>query len=157
MVGFINPNKGWAGENDLYESNDGGNTWIKYVAPSNSYNRFFRINASLAYLSGDYVYKLGGIPTAYHENKPKEEKFLSIQIFPNPQQNPVLIRLVSEQKTAFTLHVFDASGRHSVYYQNGILNNGENEIQINSDLAKGVYFVSVMVNAGVKSEKFIVE
>ncbi len=157
MVGFINPNKGWAGEAQLFETNDGGNTWTLYPNVLNAYNRFFRINESVAYLSGRYVYKLGGIPIGIAESESNEEKFLRITISPNPHKNPVEITLVSEQKTAYSLHIFDASGRTSVFVKNGILNEGENSIREIPSQSTGVYYVSVMVNAGVKSEKFIVE
>jgi hypothetical protein len=85
------------------------------------------------------------------------EEFLDIKIFPNPQPNPIEIKLISSQKTAFAINIFDVSGKQSVYHKGGVLEMGMNKITIETTLPKGLYYLSVMVNAGVKDEKFIVE
>lgn len=157
MIGFLNPNKGWTGEVQLFETNDGGNTWTTYPDGFNAYNRFFRINESQAYLSGRFVYKLGGIPIGIAETEADKESFLSIRITPNPQKNPIEISLVSDQITPYRFYIFDASGRTTLFNGNGILKSGVNVIRDIPLLAAGVYYFSVMVNAGVKSEKFIIE
>lgn len=157
MVGFINKNKGWAGYSNLFETNDGGNSWTQLAVPLNSFNRFFRIDSTSAYISGNYIYKLDGIVNGIKENKSSDNKSLDIKVNPNPQSNPVKITVNVIKRTAFNFRVLDSNGKELIYCSNGVFESGENFIHLNKDLDKGIYYIWVMVNEGVVTKKFIVD
>ncbi len=157
MTGFITPNKGWAGHDALFETNDGGNTWIQIPGPSNSFNRFFRLDSTFAYISGAYIYKYNALTVGIKENKVKEFKVLDVKVNPNPHANPLEINVRAFNRSAYNLWLYDASGKACVYECNGIFESGENEITVKKELVSGIYYISIMVNEGLVSNKVVIE
>ncbi len=157
MVGFINPNKGWAGFGNLFETTDGGNTWLQINGSQNSFNRFFRLDSNLAYIGGNYVYKFNDLANGIKENKTTELKFLEIKISPNPSSNPVSISIKSSKRSCYNLRVFGSEGKNIIYYCDGILERENTNIAFDHYFTKGVYYVSVIVNEGIVTKKLIIE
>lgn len=157
MVGFITKNKGWAGYTDVFETNDGGNTWQQLPVVPNSFNRFFPIDSTLAYISGNHIYKYEGLINSAKENHLSEYKFLDISVNPNPHTNPLKITVKALQRTAYSLSIFDSGGERVVYNIDGILEAGENKIAVDENLKTGVYYAWIIVNEGIATKKFIIE
>ena len=67
-IGFLTPQLGWTGgDNALLETTDGGTTWDP-IYIGQGFNRFFRINDSTAFLTGQRLYHYtADLPTAMAE------------------------------------------------------------------------------------------
>lgn len=109
MIGFIDPNHGWAGGDAVsYETTDGGETWHPFFSEVGTLNRFFRINDNLAYMSGEKVYKFGESSVGVVENSYDEIHELAVS--PNPAIDKMNIALKVNSNTHCQLLLYSADG-----------------------------------------------
>lgn len=126
-IGFLDSLHGWTGgQGLLFETNDGGNSWDS-VFVGGAYNRFFRVNDHVAYLTGQQVYKYSQGNTAGIADKKPYDDIHSLQISPNPTDDLMNIQCKIHNKTYCQIKLYDASGRviQTIYdapAEKGILN-----------------------------------
>ncbi len=158
MIGFVTKNKGWTGYHKLYETNDGGETWSLLATPPNAFNRFHRIDSTHAYLSGTYVYKYNPNFIGINEQT-IIEPVLELKAVPNPVQSgkPIELDITIKKASMYNLKVFDNSGKDLLIDMNGLLEAGANKLKCNVVLSTGVYYVYIMVDEGIYTEKLVVE
>ncbi len=112
MIGFLDENHGFTGSTQsLLETVDGGNSWTIPMYNGTGYNRFFRISDSLAYMSGEklYRYSLHGELSVNEEIKPSEIHVLSVN--PNPTEQEITISLELNTNTFCQMDLYQADGK----------------------------------------------
>jgi photosystem II stability/assembly factor-like uncharacterized protein len=113
-IGFINDSVGWVGfwyPGEDYMTTDGGETWELYPLDP-QFNRFRKINDSVAYICGERVWKYeSGMPLGMvNSNQPASGYHLE-QNIPNPFSEKTTIHYTIPEKGFVTLKIFDAAGR----------------------------------------------
>lgn len=155
-IGFMNTQRGWIGNRELFETNDGGNSWTKLTnyLGNNAFNRFQKVNATTAYFSSDIVYKLGNAVPVKSISKQEHTKWLSIH--PNPAKGDIYYKLDLPHKTMYGVKIYDAKGG-LIHEEVGERDRGAHHFNTGQKLAPGVYYVYVMYNEFAEYEKVIVE
>lgn len=110
LVGFINPDHGWLGAGlNLFETIDGGVTWNN-TAVGSSYNRFYKLNNNIAFLTGAKLYKYEennvGVETLTEHNEVHE-----LVVSPNPASDFIQIELKLNSKTKAQLMLINMQGQ----------------------------------------------
>lgn len=109
-IGFINDTTGWCGDmiNQVKQTNDGGDTWnvIPFVE---NFNRFRKID-SVAYASGNRIWKYTSQHVGVNEIKAMQGVLLE-QNYPNPFSDKTLIKYSIPQAGDVMLRVYDSAGR----------------------------------------------
>ena len=156
-IGFMTPQKGWIGNYSLYETNDGGDTWVEIMPydNSNQFDRFQRINSTTAYFSSTKVNKLSNTTTAVKENKKNNERNW-LSVYPNPAKTQISYHLDLPNKTMYYVRLFNANNE-IIWEEVNQKEKGSYDFSISKKLEPGVYFVYVMFNEGVEYKKVIVE
>lgn len=156
-IGFINAQKGWIGNYDLYETNDGGNTWASVIgwSASHGFNRFQKINATTAYFSSEKVYKLSNTTTEVKENTKQEERNW-LSVYPNPAKGQIAYHLNLPNKTMFVTRVFN-SKNEIIWEEVNQKEKGSYQFKTPITLEPGIYFLYIMFNEGIECKKVIVE
>lgn len=155
-IGFMDTQRGWIGSIELFETNDGGNSWTKltnYPGP-NAFNRFQKVNATTAYFSSDVVYKLGTDVPVKAIAKPEHPKWLSV--YPNPTKGDICYMLDLPHKTMYGVKIYDAKGS-LIHEEIGERDKGVHRFNTGKKPAPGAYYVYVMYNEFAEYEKVIVE
>jgi photosystem II stability/assembly factor-like uncharacterized protein len=110
-IGFITPHHGWIGGDDsLLETLDGGETWNP-MALGSGYNRFFRLNDSLAFLSAFQVFRWDGPFTTGVEEVALSHEVDEMRISPNPTEGRFTVDARLVRPSRAKLHVYDAQAR----------------------------------------------
>lgn len=115
-IGFVNDSTGWCGAlaNTVKKTTDGGDSWA--VVPFvNHFNRFRWVNDSVAYASGNRIWKYSKGPATGLENSNGQQeipKGLALgPNFPNPFQTETTIPYSIPHPGWVTLKVYDMVGR----------------------------------------------
>jgi hypothetical protein len=157
LVGFINPNHGWLGAGSaLYETTDGGATWNNTFVGS-SYNRFFKINDNLAFLSGSNVYRYGetnlGIEEADVYNEVHE-----LTVTPNPASDQIQIELALHSKTKAQLMLLDMKGTILHTFMDEVQSNSSHNFEYAvNNLSAQTLFLVLKTNEGLVYRKIVVQ
>ena len=158
VVGFLDSLRGWiGGDNSLWGTTDGGASWSQEPVGSN-YNRFFRLNDSLAYMSGARIYKYTvDAPTAITSPEPVPQ-YHALVVDPTITDGRVTISLRLDRSTIADLSIFGGDGalveqllhRHAVH--------GEHRFTTDLSRYAGSTFVVVLkTNEGMRYEKVVVK
>ena len=158
-IGFINGNTGWLGGwwFYTYRTTNGGYTWQQDPWGYN-FNRFRKINDTLAYAVGQTVYKYMrdstvGISQISSELPDRPE--LS-QNYPNPFNPITTIRFQVMDYEHSKLTVFDVLGREVAVLVNEILYPGEYEYKFDATgLNSGVYYYRIETFRYTETKKMI--
>jgi photosystem II stability/assembly factor-like uncharacterized protein len=155
-VGFIDPLHGWlGGDTVLFKTNDGGETWSENIAVGSSYNRFFRINSKIAFLTGKQLYKYNALQDASLPLGTLDEVH-SIELYPNPSTGPLKIQVVFGNPTYAKLEIFSADGSMALPVLNERVQGDSRSFSVDvSGLGAGTYFVSLRTNEGVITRKLV--
>ncbi len=160
-IGFISPLRGWIGNYDLYETNDGGDNWVEVVPYTSAqimpqFDRFQKINDSVAYFSSNKINKLSKTLTTSIKSNQQVEKIKWLTVYPNPAKEHVSYQLNLPRKTMFVSRLFNESGDIISETVNQ-KDKGKYIFKIEKKLTPGVYYMYVMFNEGIECEKVIVE
>ena len=126
-VGFINDSVGWCGSslNQVKETTDGGNTWnvISFVE---NFNRFRRINDTLAYAGGNRIWKYTSQAVGLNQF-PETSGALLEQNYPNPFSESTVIKYYLPKAGRVILKVYDLAGRPVKTLINARQNKGQHQ------------------------------
>lgn len=156
-VGFLNSRIGFiGGDTSLYKTTDGGATWSKNLSVGTSYNRFFRVNDHLAYLTGRSVYKYNA---ASDETLPPiagYDEVHSLKVFPNPVSDVLQVEAVFRNATRARLEVFDSKGTSLAILFDGRINADSRTFSVPvKHHPAGVYYVILRTNEGVIARRYV--
>jgi len=136
-------------------SNNGGGNWNTDVVPrSVDYYDISFGSDSVAYICGDsgVVLKSTVDVSGISENN----NVSNLNAYPNPASEQLYLELNSEVPTNYTIRIFDITGTEVRSSQN-IVVIGKQIVQINnfSELANGVYFITVTNASGTATTKVV--
>jgi len=158
-IGFINEAHGYVGGyfNGMYETTDTGATW-NLIFIGKTVNRYFKVNDTLMYSSGQSVYKFIDTATTIATDVP--EPFVPIHtldaVYPNPASDEITISYTLHNKTMVDLALYDDIGRRVIRFVHQHQEEGKYSLQqkINS-LPAGKYFITLNTNEGAVVSDFI--
>lgn len=156
-IGFIDALRGWTGGEDrLWETIDGGASWQE-IALGYNYNRFFKVNDSTAYLSGQRIYKYQDDLSTRAPAAEPQAKWHRLRVAPNPSDGRVTIQLTLERNTIADLRIVSASGStvQQIMRSNAAA-AGDYSFPVDLGGEAGVaYFVVLKTNEGMRWEKVV--
>ncbi len=156
-VGFISETRGWMGGHTtgVYETLDGGQTWTN-LNVGNNLNKFFIINANLAFASGTTIYKFTEDTLGVEESTFTEDK-LDISIAKNPIETTLSFTINFPSDDNILIELYDSNGKFIKRLSRDIiLQKATKTYSFNiSDLASGTYFLDLHNNSGRSSVKVI--
>ncbi len=129
-IGFMNDSTGWCGDfvNQVTKTTDGGETWIP-VSFVGNFNRMRRVNDTIAYASGNRIWKFSNQPVGISFIK-KQPGILLEQNSPNPFSEKTVIRYFLPRKGRATLRVYDLAGRPVTTLVDAEQNQGEHKAEL---------------------------
>lgn len=152
-IGFINQDTGWVGPRNtlVYETVDGGNTWAQ-ISLSSNINRFFRVNSSLVYASGQYVYKYGDGAVSTQELSDVADVHSISSIAPNPFSDHLQFTVTIDRRTTARLDLYNSLGQHIQNFHSGRIDQGDYQYALDaqqaSNLAAGTYYIVLRTSEG---------
>jgi hypothetical protein len=81
------------------------------------------------------------------------EQLQQIEVYPNPANNTLFVKLNKQPETSIQYHLYDIQGRQLI---NGNFNEQEYKIDI-SYISKGIYFISFTAENQTKTVKKIIK
>jgi photosystem II stability/assembly factor-like uncharacterized protein len=111
-IGFINDTVGWCGSglNEVKETTDGGNTW-NVVPFAQNFNRFRKVNDSVAYACGTRIWKYSTYPLDVPQYVDSLPGLSLSQNYPNPFCEKTSIQYTIPSNGKVQLNVYDKAGR----------------------------------------------
>ncbi len=157
-IGFLNQNLGWLGPRNegLLETKDGGQTWDPIEVLPNI-NKFFRINDTLIFASGSFVYKyIGEMLTTRTEAGPLPIAH-KIDVAPVPFSSELLVSIELDCRTYLILELYNAEGKLIKSIARNQMEAGKHQfdLQFTPLLPVGSYFLSLRTNEGFITKKLI--
>lgn len=131
-IGFINDSTGWCGakEGQVKQTTNGADQWdsVPFVA---NFNRFRKINDTVAYASGQRIWKYSGNQGSSFTGITHIPDGLTLdQNYPNPFCDKTLITYHIPAKGYVLLRVYDWTGRPVRTLVNEIQNEGRHEAEL---------------------------
>ena len=81
-----------------------------------------------------------------------------LKIFPNPAVNQTTVSFTLAKASPVSIKVYNVNGKEVATLINTILQQGEHSLPLNtSTFVKGIYFVKMTLDKGIKNEKLIVQ
>jgi photosystem II stability/assembly factor-like uncharacterized protein len=156
-IGFLDTLHGWMGaEYTLLETTDGGDTWnMDLTPPGGGYDRFHRVSNTLAYLSGDAVYKYGDVSTVVPASSAKRDSE-RVEVTPNPATDEASVRVHVLGRSEVEVVLLGADGRRVRTVYMGRVAAGEQTFPLSlADLASGSYYITLRTNQGLTYGAFV--
>jgi photosystem II stability/assembly factor-like uncharacterized protein len=142
-IGFIDTLKGWTGgyTPNSFESNDGGITWDTInICPL--MNRVFKVNDTLLFATGMRIWKYGPIQTGIKHEIQQPVQTASINCYPNPVNENLIISTSLNRSTHTLIILFDEHGKEINVFENTNQVKGEYKYNFKtSNLSAGVYYL----------------
>ena len=112
MIGFLDSLHGWIGGSLLLmETKNGGLSWDTVPFSGSRYNRFFKVNDSTAYITGNKVYRYNKQLTfSGRGGNEKKETIHQLNVFPNPASTAINIQLSMHHPTYGQLELYSENG-----------------------------------------------
>ena len=156
-IGFMDPLHGWAGGDAvLWETTDGGDSW-QSTTFGTGHNRFMKVSATRAFLSGAHIYKYEEDNTTVVAESSARTEYHALTVSPNPAHGHISIRMRLGRATIAELKVLTADGRmvKDILRQPAQLGEYLFEVPLNSEAGQA-YFVVLRTNEGMLWEKVVV-
>lgn len=149
-IGFMDTLKGWTGGNQtLFETIDGGKNWypVAGIVEGASYNRFFKVNDTTAFLSGFRIYKYEkGASVGKNINK-INNKTHSLMASPNPANKFINIDIKIENRTNCKLQLFSSTGQLIQSIYQGPIEKGRKHFSVSlEELPPQTFFLILKTN-----------
>lgn len=156
MIGFIDSLRGWTGGNEtLFETKDGGDSWAK-IPLGSTYNRFFKINEELAFMTGRKVYKFERDVITGIGDPQKYDPVHRITVSPNPTNGKADIRITFGNPTMAHVNVFSTNGQFVKRIYDGPVVAGEKLLELDlTAQAPQPYLIVVNTNEGMIRTRLI--
>ncbi len=158
MIGFLDSLQGFAGGwgPGLYLTEDGGNSWELDSTIGYSFNRFFRINNDLAYMSAYTGYKVVRGGNNVFGMNDEELVMDSIDIYPNPANDILHVHLNLPVHSEFEMAIVDMNGKTVFYRITDYLEPGSYDFEFDvSAFPPGIYYLNTQSNLAILRKKFI--
>lgn len=155
-IGFIDTKTGWmGGDAKLFKTTDGGDHWTEEPFQAPAFNKFFKINSKIAYLSGQRAYKYNALTTGNNGNtKPDNIHFLNVS--PNPVKSVIKIQSVFKHPTFAMITIYNNDGKLIAQLLNKDVKEGSRTIDYDlSKHAAGIYYIILRTNEGMIYKKTI--
>jgi photosystem II stability/assembly factor-like uncharacterized protein len=136
-------------------TSNGGGFWSTDVVPrAVDYNDVAFGSDSVAYICGDSGVVLKS--TVDVSGIPENSNVSNLNAFPNPASEQLYIELNSEVPTTYSMRIFDITGTEVLSQQN-IVVSGQLIIRVDnfSELANGIYFITVTNSNGTATSKVV--
>jgi len=156
VVGFLDSLRGWIGRgNSLWGTTDGGASWSQKPVGSN-YNRFFRLNDSLAYMSGARIYKyMVDSAMAITPNEPVQQ-YHALVVAPTITDGRVNISIRLDRATIADLSLFGNGGALVEQLLHRHVVHGEHRFTTDlSRYAGSTFFAVPKTNEGMLYQKVV--
>lgn len=154
-VGFLTPEFGWAGDNVLFGTSDGGETWnTTFQVPG--FNRFHRVSDQLAYAGGYGIFRLGPLSVGLPDVKPLPEVRDVLTVSSTVADAPITlgVQLQHRSLTRVAVHAEDGSVVRTVH--EGPLAAGAHSFTLDLGRhAAGTYIISLYTNLGFVTQKVV--
>lgn len=146
-IGFVSQQEGWAGDQHLFHTTDGGETWVQ-VPPINGFNRLHRVNDQLAFAGGNGIFRYStggtGIPITAAQ-KPLER----VEVSPNPAQGMARAEVHVYAGSWARIELRTQEGRLVQRLHNARIAAGDHVFQLDlSKLAPGSYLFILYTDQG---------
>lgn len=153
-IGFLNKNIGWLGGDDhLFKTIDGGTRWVQEQYNAPGFDRFHRVNAKIAFLSGVGVFKYNMMQSGNNGNT-QPDNIHYLEVSPNPVRNILKINPVFQYRTHAMVMIYSSDGKLVADLYNGEVNEGSRTFSYDfSGTASGVYYVVMKTNEGMIYKK----
>lgn len=148
VIGFLDPLRGWTGGyGQLLETTDGGAQW-QLLDFGRSHDRFHRVDANTAYLTGSGIYKYNDPNTSI--KAPEQRSYPErIMVASNPVVGGTRVIVTVKASSVVIIDLFAADGRWVRNLHRGDLGPGEHAVPFHTDgLAPGSYFATMRTNEG---------
>lgn len=160
-VGFMDSLHGWTGgSQQLFETKDGGATWKK-ITLGGAYNRFQKINDSLAFQTGQTIYRFTKktipliITSASAEPAPYDPVHY-VTVSPNPTSRKADIHVNFGLPTMAQIYICSTTGQDLTKLFQGRVPKGEKTFPIDvSSLKAQTYLILVKTHEGLVSTKLV--
>ncbi len=139
----------------ILNTTDGGQTWVEDKNLVNqAINRFLKYD-KITFAIGANLFINDDIHSSIEVPAPHSNKNLDISVFSN--QNKTVVNITANNQDQIHYYIYDLNGnvlksRVLVYLEKGI-----NSIDLDNELTRGVYFISLLNNEGIYKHKFMVE
>ena len=156
-IGFIDSLNGWTGGDYGYsfKTTDGGNTWDTIHTLSPYMDRFFKVNDTTMFATGDRIWKYRGdgfIPAI------PATRYAWMNCHPNPVRDNLDIDISVSVNTHIMLTVLDNNGSRVSVIDNTDKLKGSYQYHLNtSNLAPGMYYVILKTHEDKQVAKIIVD
>lgn len=159
-IGFIDQNRGWVSPryDYIFETTDGGLTWIQDTMGMFNVNRYFKVSNHLMYASGSKIHKYDdhvsfgdpGDTFSMHE---------ILEIKPNPFSTEFVARIRIGKNTRAKLDLVSADGKQYATLYDGMLNSGIHFFSYDSrdlyQIANGISFLFLRTNEGFQAKQIV--
>jgi len=159
-IGFATPQHGWVGSygSGFYETFDSGENWV-FNNFGGNYNRFYFLDSTLAFASGNSVYKFSD-STSSNTVQPlrptvKDDGF-EVSLSPNPAGHFLDIQFHLPVRDNLRMGIYSAEGvfLREVYHERQ-LPPGDYQFRTDcSGVPPGAYFLGVQRNHGLYVRRF---
>ncbi len=158
-MGFATPNTGWiGGDNDTYETTDGGDTW-QITENAVNLNRVRMVNDTLGYAVGERVYKYTRkIPVGVESSENYlPEGYELAQNFPNPFNPTTSLSYTIPRAEHVSLLIYNVAGQEVAHLINKTQPAGSHVVEFDAgNLPSGVYLYRLLTEHFSDTRKMMV-
>ena len=154
-VGFLTPQLGWAGDNTLYATQDGGTSWSQgFGVPG--FNRFHKVNDQLAFAGGYGIFRYGPLSTGVRTPEPLPEVRDRLSVSSTVAEGPLRVSVVLQHRSLTRVAVHTEQGELLRILHEGVLPAGAHDLPLDlGRYASGTYVLSLYTNLGFVTQKVI--
>jgi photosystem II stability/assembly factor-like uncharacterized protein len=144
-IGFVDDSTGWCGATNgtVKKTTDGGQSWVNVPFVSN-FNRMRRVNDTLAYASGNRIWKYGPALTTEISSSLPPSGLELLPSSPNPFASETQIRFRIPHNGEVVLSVYDWTGRPVKQLANRFLEAGLHAFNLEIKALQTAHFYVVL-------------
>ncbi|HEY0978009.1 MAG TPA: YCF48-related protein [Flavobacteriales bacterium] len=147
-VGFINAQEGWAGDEALFHSVDGGDTWTQTIGIP-GFNRFQRVNDEMAFAGGFGIFRYAAEGTGLMDPRMKDP-LESASVFPNPTSGPARAEVLVHARSWARIELRTTTGVLVQQWHNAPIAAGTHTFDVDlSGRPAGTYLFTLYTNLGM--------
>ncbi len=156
-VGFLDSNTGWVGGhfNGYYETSDGGQSW-NYINSGKNYNRYFKLNDSTIYASGDFIYKYSDKALVSSNATSIKSESIIKNVFYHQDNNTINISISLKAKSFIEILIFDSNGKVVSKIDGSVKLPDDYNYSFNSlNLSSGIYYIMLYSDNSLEYKKVL--